>query len=153
MARAETPGVIAVDVPGLYPAGPVAFVAELEDLPIDADRPAKIVINERTGTIVAGKDIRIAPAAILHGALTVEVRTRFDVSQPAPFSPGATAAVPQVEVKAKEEKAKNVVLDKGATIEDLVKALVAIGSTPRDIIAILENLRSAGALNAEIEVI
>ncbi len=153
VARAETPGVIAVDVPGLYPAGPVAFVAELEDLPIDADRPAKIVINERTGTIVAGKDIRIAPAAILHGALTVEVRTRFDVSQPAPFSPGATAAVPQVEVKAKEEKAKNVVLDKGATIEDLVKALVAIGSTPRDIIAILENLRSAGALNAEIEVI
>ena len=153
VAHAETPGVIAVDVPGLYPAGPVGFVAELEDLSLEADHPAKIVINERTGTIVAGKDVRIAPVSIMHGSLTVQVRTQFDISQPGALSSGQTMAVPQVDVKAKEEKAKNVVLDKGATIEELVKALIAIGSTPRDIIAILENLRSAGALDAQIEVI
>jgi len=153
VARAESPAVIAVDVPPLYPAGPVAFVAELESLSLDADHKSKIVINERTGTIVAGKDIRISPVSIMQGALTVEVRTTYDVSQPAPLSGGKTAVAPQVNVTAKEDKAKNVVLDQGATIEELVRALLAIGSTPRDIIAILENLRSAGALDAEIEVI
>jgi flagellar P-ring protein precursor FlgI len=90
---------------------------------------------------------------IVHGALNVEVRTRLEISQPGPLSNGTTAVVPQVTVDAKEEKAKNIVLQKGATIEELVRALQAIGSTPRDIIAVLQSLRSAGALNAEIEVI
>lgn len=153
VARADTPGVISVDVPALYPAGPVAFVAELEGLAIDAEHREKIVVNERTGTIVAGKDVMISPVSIMHGSLTVEVRTSYQVSQPAPMSQGKTEVVPQVDVKAKEDKAKNLVLDKGATIEQLVRALIAIGSTPRDIIAVLENLRAAGALDAEIEVI
>ena len=153
VAHAETPGVISVDVPALYYQGSVAFVAELEDLSIDAGQRAKIVINERTGTIVAGKEVTIAPVSIMHGSLTVQIRTTYNVSQPGPGSSGKTVSTPQVDVKAKEEKAKNITLDKGATIEDLVRALIAIGSTPRDIIAILENLRSAGALNAEVEVI
>ena len=153
IARAESPGLIAVDVPPMYPSGPVEFVAELENLSLEADHKSKIVINERTGTIVAGKDVEISPVSIMHGSLTVEVRTRMEISQPGALSSGKTMAVPQVDVKAKEEKAKNVVLDRGATIEELVRALIAIGSTPRDIIAVLENLRSAGALNAEIEVI
>ena len=89
----------------------------------------------------------------MHGALTVEVRTKLEVSQPAPLSGGKTAVTPQVDVTAKEQKASNIVLDKGATIEELVRALQAIGSTPRDVIAILENLRAAGALDAAIEVI
>jgi flagellar P-ring protein precursor FlgI len=91
--------------------------------------------------------------AILHGNLTVEIQTSFAVSQPPPLSAGTTEVVPQVGVGIKEEKARNVVLKQGATVEELVRALTAIGSTPRDVIAILQNLRAAGALEAELEVI
>jgi flagellar P-ring protein precursor FlgI len=122
-------------------------------LTLEADRSAKVVVNERTGTIVMGKEVRIAPVAILHGNLSVEIQTRLEVSQPAPLSQGQTAVVPQTGVEAKQEKARNVLLKDGATIEELVRALTAIGSTPRDIIAILQNLRAAGALDAELEII
>ena len=96
---------------------------------------------------------RIRPAAILHGNLSVEIQTTFNVSQPAALAQGTTEVVPQTAVVAKEEKARTVVLKQGATIEELVRGLVAIGSTPRDIIAILQSLRRAGAMDAEIEVI
>jgi len=152
VARAESSAVVAVDLPAAYASRLVEFVAEMENLTVDADRRSKIVINERTGTIVMGKDVQIAPVAIMHGALTVEVRTKLDVSQPEPLSAGKTVVVPQVNVDAKEDKARNVVLQKGATVEDLVRALQAIGSTPRDVLAILQGMRSAGALDAEIEV-
>ena len=112
-----------------------------------------MVINERTGTIVLGKDVHILPVAILHGNLNVEIQTSLVVSQPGPLSQGTTQVTPQTTVDAKEEKARNVVLRQGATVEELVHALAAIGSTPRDVIAILQTLRSAGALEAEIEVI
>lgn len=128
-------------------------MAELEALTVEADALARVVVNERTGTIVLGKDVHIQPVAILHGNLTVEIQTTFEVSQPNPLGQGATEVVPQITVATKEEKARNVVLKQGATVEELVRALAAIGSTPRDVIAILENLRSAGALEAEIEVI
>jgi flagellar P-ring protein precursor FlgI len=153
VARATSPSAVVVEVPPSYIARPIEFVAEMENLSIESDARAKVVINERTGTIVIGKDVRVAPVAILHGALTVEVRTKLEVSQPAPVSTGTTAVTPQTTVTAREEAAKNVVLQKGATIEELVRALQAIGSTPRDIIAILENLRAAGALDAEIQII
>jgi flagellar P-ring protein precursor FlgI len=153
VARAESPGVVSVDVPHSWASRTVEFVSEMENLPVEADRVEKVVINEKTGTIVLGKDVHIAPVAILHGALNVEVRTTFDVSQPEPMSGGKTTVAPQTSVETKEERAKNVVLDKGATVEQLVRALQAIGSTPRDIIAILQNMRSAGAIEAEIEVI
>jgi flagellar P-ring protein precursor FlgI len=91
--------------------------------------------------------------AILHGNLSVEVQTLETVSQPNPLAAGTTEVVPQTTVTAKEEKARTVVLKQGATVEELVRALSAIGSTPRDIIAILQSLRSAGALEAELEVI
>ena len=113
----------------------------------------RVVINERTGTIVLGKDVRIAPVAILHGTLSVEIQTTVSVSQPQPLAQGTTQVVPQAEVAAKEEKARNLVLKDGATVEDLVRGLAAIGSTPCDVIAILQNLHRAGALEAEIEVI
>ena len=129
------------------------FIAAVEDLRIDVDAPARIVVNERSGTIVMGKDVRIAPVAILHGNLSVEIQTNLQVSQPAPLSQGKTEVVPQTTVAAKEEPARNVVLKDGATIEELVRALTAVGSTARDIIAILQNLRAAGALDAELEVI
>jgi flagellar P-ring protein FlgI len=152
-AKAESAGLVAVAIPAAYATRTTEFVAELENLAVDADRPARVVINERTGTIVLGKDVRIQPVAILHGNLNVEIQTTFNVSQPAPLSQGTTEVVPQTTVSAKEEKARNVILKQGATIEELVRALAAIGSTPRDVIAILQNLRTAGALEAEIEVI
>jgi flagellar P-ring protein precursor FlgI len=153
VARAESAAAVTVDVPVAYSARKVEFVAEMESLTIEIDRRERVVINERTGTIVIGKDVRIAPVAILHGALNVEVRTELNVSQPQPLSPGKTTVTPDVTVDAKEEKAKNVVLHLGATIEELVRALEAIGSTPRDIIAILQAMQAAGALDADIEVI
>ena len=152
-AHAENSALVSVDAPATYETKTVQFLAELEGLLVEADRPAKIVINERTGTIVMGKDVRIAPVAILHGALTVEVQTNLNVSQPAPLSTGQTTVTPQTSVTAKEEKARNVVLQQGSSVEELVRALTAIGSTPRDIIAILQNLKAAGALEAELEVI
>ncbi len=154
-ARAENAGLVTVVVPGEFGAKTTEFISALENLPVEADRPARVVINERTGTIVLGKDVRIAPVAILHGNLSVEIQTTYAVSQPAPLSgPGATTAVvPDTKVAAKEEKSRNLVLRQGATVEELVRALAAIGSTPRDVIAILQNLRSAGALDAEVEVI
>jgi flagellar P-ring protein precursor FlgI len=153
VARAESSALITVDVPPSYSTRTVEFIAEMEGLTLEADRAEKIVINERTGTIVLGNDVRISPVAIMHGALSVEVRTQFDVSQPAPLSTGATTPIAQPDVAAKEEKAKNIVLEKGSTVEELVRALQAIGSTARDIIAILQSMRTAGALDAELEVL
>lgn len=153
VAHAENSALVSIKTPAAYKARTVEFVAEVEDLSVDADRATKIVVNERTGTIVMGKDVKIAPVAVLHGALTVEIQTSLTVSQPAPLSQGQTAVVPNTTVTAKEEKARNVVLKDGATVEELVRALTSIGSTPRDIIAILQSLRAAGALDGEIEVI
>ncbi len=152
-ARAENSGLVSVAVPPDFAGRPIEFVAELESLTVAADRPARVVVNERTGTIIMGKEVRIAPVAIMHGNLTVEIQTNLTVSQPAPFSSGTTEVVPQVKTTATEEKTRNLVLHEGATIEELVRALSAIGSTARDIVAILQNLRVAGALEAELEVI
>ncbi len=152
-AHTENAGLVAVAIPPEFAARSTEFLAELENLSVEADRPARVVINERTGTIVLGKDVRIAPVAILHGKLSVEIQTNLVVSQPGPFSQGTTQVVPQNTVGAKEDKTSNVVLKQGATVEELVRALAAIGSTPRDVIAILQALRAAGALEAEVEVI
>jgi flagellar P-ring protein precursor FlgI len=154
-AIAENAGLVRVTVPPAFAANTIGFIAELEALTVEVDRPARVVINERTGTIVLGKDVRIAPVAILHGNLSVEIQTTYAVSQPGPLAPqgASTQVVPQTSVSVKEEPSRNIVLKQGATVEDLVRAMAAIGSTPRDVIAILQNLRSAGALEAEIEVI
>jgi flagellar P-ring protein precursor FlgI len=152
-ARAENSALVSVHLPADYAARPVEFIAEIENLTVEADRRARIVINERTGTIVMGKEVRISPVAVLHGNLTVEVQTSFAVSQPPPLSPGETIVTPEIGVGVKEEKARNLVLKQGATVEDLVRMLLSIGSTPRDVIAILQSLRAAGALEADLEVI
>lgn len=152
-ARCESAGVVVVAVPPDWTARTVEFIAEMEALTLDPDRTARIVINERTGTVTAGREIQVRPVAILHGNLSVEVQTVSDVSQPAPFSDGKTTVVPQIGVGVKEDQAKSLQLKQGSTVDDLVRGLTAIGSTPRDIIAILQNLQAAGALAAEIEVI
>ena len=153
LALPETSATVMVHIPQDYSARVVEFMANLEDLTVQADRPARVIINERTGTIVMGKQVRVSPVAIMHGKLTVEIQTVPLVSQPNPLAQGQTVVTPQTTVNAKEEKSRSVVLQQGATVEELVRALGAIGSTPRDVIAILESLRAAGALEAEVEVI
>jgi flagellar P-ring protein precursor FlgI len=153
VAQAESGGVVSVTIPQEYATHTTEFLAALENLSVDADGPARVVINERTGTIVLGKEVRVAPVAILHGNLSVEIQTTFAVSQPSALSQGTSEVIPQTSVAAKEEKTRHVVLKQGATIEELVRALAAIGSTPRDVIAILQSLRTAGALDADVEVI
>lgn len=153
VAHAESAGLVSVAIPPEFAARATEFMAELENVSVEADRPARVIINERTGTIVLGKDVRISPVAILHGNLSVEIQTTFAVSQPAANSAGKTEVIPLTTTSAKEEKARNIVLKQGATVEELVLALTAIGSTPRDVIAILQSLRSAGALEAEVVVI
>jgi flagellar P-ring protein precursor FlgI len=153
-ALAANSALVRVIVPAAYRSNPVRFLAEMEGVVVNTDIAAKVVVNERTGTIVLGKQLRISPVAILHGNLSIQVETSYNVSQPAPLSDtGRTVVTPQVGVSVKEEKAQSISLKEGATVEELVRALLAIGSTPRDIIAILQNLRSAGALDAELEVI
>ncbi|MBI2679525.1 MAG: flagellar basal body P-ring protein FlgI [Candidatus Solibacter usitatus] len=153
LAHAENSALVSVAIPADYSARSIEFISELEKVTVDADRPARVVINERTGTIVMGGEVHISPVAIMHGNLNIEIQTTYAVSQPNPYAAGTTQVVPQVAVGAKEEKSRNLVLKQGATIEELVRALASIGSTPRDIIAILQNLRAAGALEAELEVI
>jgi flagellar P-ring protein precursor FlgI len=153
VAHAENSALVSIQTPASYSKRPIEFMAAVEILSLEADRIAKVIVNERTGTIVMGKEVRIAPVAILHGNLSVEIQTSLTVSQPPALSGGKTEVVPQVGVAAKEERARNVVLKDGATVEELVRALTSIGSTPRDIIAILQALRAAGALEAELEII
>ena len=153
LAKPENSALISITVPPEYTSRVTEFVADIEALEVEVDRPARVIINERTGTIVMGKEVRVSPVAIMHGNLTVEIQTVMQVSQPAPFWQGQTEVVPQVTTTSGEEKARNLVLKEGATVEQLVQALSSIGSTPRDIIAILQSLRAAGALEADLEVI
>jgi len=153
LAQPETSATIRVNIPDNYASRVVEFIAGIESLQVVTDRPARVVINERTGTIVMGKEVRVSPVAIMHGKLTVEIQTTPEVSQPAPFSQGKTTVVDQTKVNVHEDKSRSVILQQGATVEELVRALGAIGSTARDVIAILESLRAAGALEADVEVI
>ncbi len=153
IARADNGRTISVSIPTEWANRMADFVSSLENVRVESDRPSRVVINERTGTIVLGKLVHVAPVAIMHGNLSVEVQTTLQVSQPGPLSQGTTQVVPQDKVAATEERARNVMLKEGATVEDLVRALNAVRTTPRDIIAILQSLRAAGALDCEVEVI
>jgi flagellar P-ring protein precursor FlgI len=152
-AQTEDSAAVSVAIPTDYAQRPAEFIAEIERLTVEADSVERVVVNERTGTIVMGRRVNIQPVTVMHGALTVEIQTVYEVSQPAPFSQGTTQVVPQTTVKAREEKARNISLPQGSTVEDLVQSLNAIGATARDVISILQGLQSAGALRAEIQVI
>jgi flagellar P-ring protein FlgI len=153
VARAENSALVSVQTPAEFAKRPVEFLAEIESLTVDADRVARVVVNERTGSIVLGREVKLTPATILHGSLTVQVETTPSVSQPAPLAQGTTTTTTQTAVGVKAESARNVSLKPDATVEDLVKALKSIGSTPREVIAILEAMKAAGALEAVLEVI
>ena len=153
VARAENAASVMVTMPPDYRHEPVHFIALIDRLEVPTDRRAAVILNERTGTVVIGSNVTIAPVAILHGNLTVQIVTDFAVSQPAPFSGGETVVAPQVGIEVSEDQARQVVLKKGASVEELVKALMSIGSTPRDIIAIMQSIAAAGSLDADLEVI
>ena len=114
---------------------------------------AKVIVNERTGTIVMGQEVSLGACSILHGNLSVVITTEFKVSQPLPYSQGQTQVVPQTTVKATESPARRIELREGASVDDLINGLQAIGATPRDIVAIMEAIRAAGALQAELEIL
>ena len=150
--EAESSGSVRIRMPPDMQARPVEFLARLETLEVEADRPARVVLNERTGTVVIGNAVRIAPVAVLHGGLTVQIVTDYIVSQPGPLSSGQTTVVPQTQVAVSEETARKGMIPEGASVEELIQALTAIGTTPRDIIAIMQSIAAAGALEAELEV-
>ncbi|WP_137156698.1 flagellar basal body P-ring protein FlgI [Rhizobium sp. FKL33] len=125
------------------------LMAEIENLPIDTDTPAKVVVNERTGTIVIGADVRISEVAVSYGTLTVQVSENPTVVQPLPFSNGETAVQPQTDIIAQQANSKVAIL-KGSNLKTLVSGLNSIGVKPDGIIAILQGIKSAGALQAEL---
>ena len=131
-----------------------ALMARIGDLSIHTRPPAKVVVNEKTGTIVMGGAVTIGACSILHGSLAIQVTTEFQVSQPNPFSKtGDTKVVPETNVQAQENAAQVVHLKEGATVDELIRGLQTIGASARDIVAILQAIKAAGALNAELEVL
>jgi flagellar P-ring protein precursor FlgI len=130
-----------------------ALVARIENLEVEVHRRAKVVVNERTGTVVLGKDVHLGAISILHGNFSVEVTTAYAVSQPSPLANGTTEVVPQTKVSSADAPARNVELGEGASVEQLVTRLQAIGASARDVVSILQAIKSAGALEADLEVI
>ena len=143
---------IAVKVPTKYLDDNVSFISELETVRVQTDVVAKVIINERTGTIIMGSNVRLSSVAISQGGVTVKIGTEYDVSQPGAFSKtGETAVTPKVDVNVKERKPESVILPDGATVEEVVRGLRAVGATARDIISILQAIKGAGALAADLE--
>lgn len=141
-----------VQVPASQSAS--AMLARVLTLKLETHPRARIVVSERTGTIVMGKDVRVNAVSILHGDLSIQISTEYQVSQPPEYSlRGETVVVPQTTTEAKDEKARRIELSQGASVEQLVNGLQAIGATARDVIAILQAIKAAGALDAELEVI
>jgi flagellar P-ring protein FlgI len=138
--------------PTLAPPIP-ALLARIENLEIEVRRRAKVVVNERTGTVVFGKDVHLGAVSILHGSFSIEVATTYTVSQPNPLAKGETEVVPETKLKTTEAPARNVQLAEGASVEELVTRLQAIGATARDVISILQAIKAAGALEAELEIL
>jgi len=130
------------------------FIARIETVTLKVDAPAKVVINERTGTVIMGSQLRISTVAIAHGNLTIQVKEEKQVSQPGAFAPqGAqTVTVNKSEVNVKEEKGQLVIVSEGVSIGDVVQGLNAVGVTPRDLISVLQAIRRAGALMADLEI-
>jgi flagellar P-ring protein precursor FlgI len=130
------------------------LISRMQNLSISFHPPAKVVVNERTGTIVMGGDVTLSPVSILHGNLTIEVTTTLTVSQPPPLSKsGQTAVVPEQTVQTKEGPVGRIELATGARVDELIDGLRAIGATAHDVVAILQAIKAAGGLRAELEVI
>lgn len=150
-------GQVRASIPQEFHGRVVQYIATLEGLDVAVDVPAKVVINERTGTVVLGEHVRLATCAISHGNLTISVKTNLNVSQPpAPVigsTGGQTVVTPDVQTEVKEQESRLMVVDETVTLGEVVRALNAVGVTPRDLVAILSALKAAGALQASLEII
>ncbi len=143
-----------VNLPGDYESRPVQFLSRLENLEVRPAGKARIVVNERTGTIVMGSDVRLSTVAVAHGNLKLTIKESAGVSQPSPFSTeGDTVVVPDTEAEMEEEEAGFVVMEEGVSVGDVAAALNAVGVSPRDVIAIFQAIKAAGAMQAELVVL
>jgi flagellar P-ring protein FlgI len=153
VASAKDGRTIVITVPPNYSKRIVEFMSVVENARMDTDSTARVVINEKTGTIVLGKDVRIAGVSLIHGSLSLQVGTQFNVVQPQPLSQGQTAVVPERNISVQEQSNRTATLREGASVEEVVRALTSIGAGPRDVIAILQAIKAQGALQAELEII
>jgi len=156
-ASAVNAGSIKATIPPVFHGRVVEYIASIEGLDVSVDAIAKVVVNERTGTVVLGEHVRISTCAISHGNLTISVKNTLNVSQPAaPLvgnAAGQTTVTPDVQTEVKEQESRLIVVDETVTLGEVVQALNAVGVTPRDLVAILSALKSAGALQANLEII
>jgi len=171
LAKPIDSGTVIIKVPNNSQPGIVKLLAELGELEVTPDSVAKVLVNERTGTVVIGENVRISTVAIAHGNLSIQIKESKNVSQPSPFSPsggggaptqmgngivvapgGSTVVTSQSQVTVQEEKNRLLLVPKGRTIGELVRALNAIGVSPRDLITILQAMKAAGALQAELKI-
>jgi flagellar P-ring protein precursor FlgI len=153
VASARDGGRVELDPSATGVSNLTAMMARIENLTVPVHRRARVVISERTGTIVMGKDVRLGAVSILHGGFSVQIATQYSVSQPAPLSGGKTEVVGQTEVQAKDSPAKRLEIGEGASIDDLVEGLHSMGASARDVISILQAIKAAGALDADLDVI
>jgi flagellar P-ring protein precursor FlgI len=154
IARTHDAGTIEVQVPEKYQGNTVALVTIIERLGVTPDTVSRVVINERTGTIIMGENVRISTVAIAHGNLSIEIKEDKNVSQPLPFSRGGqTIVTPESQVLVQEGNNPIFLVESGVSIGEVVKALNALGVSPRDLISIFQALKAAGALQAELEII
>ncbi len=155
VATATDPSTVDLAVPANYPNGVVGLLNDIDQVKVDPDQPAKVVIDETSGVIVMGANVRISTVAIAQGNLTIRVNETPQVSQPAPFSnTGTTQVVPRTQIQIDDSKGnKMTVLHNGVALQNLVDGLNALGVGPRDIISILQAIKAAGALQADIQVI
>ena len=153
-AQATDPASVLINVPESRRGDVVGLVTEIEQLRITPDQVARVVVDEKSGVIVMGENVRISTVAIAQGNLTIRITETPQVSQPGPFSQGQTAVVPRTDIQVDEQSNNRLaVMNSGVTLQELVQSLNALGVGPRDMIAILQSIKAAGALQAEIEVI
>ncbi|MGF1464478.1 MAG: flagellar basal body P-ring protein FlgI [Maricaulaceae bacterium] len=153
-AQATSPSIVSLVRPASFAGDNVALIAEIEQITVEPDQPARVIVDEANGVIVMGDAVRVSTVAIAQGNLTIAIEEAPQISQPAPFSDGVTAEVPRTAIGVEEQRGTGLqVVEGGVALRDLVNGLNALGVNPRDMITILQSLKAAGALQAEIEVI
>jgi flagellar P-ring protein precursor FlgI len=144
---------VELNVPSNYRENLAIMVANLENVDVEPDAVGKVIIDERTGTVVVGENVKLSTVAVAHGNLSVQIREGFDVNQPGPFGQGQTTVTPNTDLNLEEGADQVLLIERSTNINDVVKALNAIGVTPRDLIMIFQAIKAAGALHGELEII
>jgi len=154
VAMAVDAGSVTLSVPEDYRDSVVGYISRIEALDVRPDTVTRVVVNERTGTVVMGERVRLSTVAISHGDISIEIKTQYYISQPNAFSQkGDTVVVPVEQANVQEQKSKLIVVPEGVTLGEVVRALNLVGVTPRDLVAILQSIKAAGALQAELDII